>query len=321
MKKEAAAATTGSAAGAVSVFNIQRCSVHDGPGIRTTIFLKGCPLHCDWCHNPESLDGAPEVAISREKCTSCGACAQACPESGADRAARGPDWDDGTCRRCGACAEACPGEARELIGEPHAVADLVAEIERDRPFFEASGGGVTFSGGEPLCHPRFLAACLDACRELGLHTAVDTSGFAAKRVVRDIAGLADVLLYDLKHMDPKAHERHTGVDNRIILDNLRELSGATEAEIWIRFPLIPGFNDDEAHLEAVGLFLASLPRRHPVSVLPYHAIGRDKWRRLGKQPPAERYRTPDDNELHAAAAHLRRHGLEVWIGGADERAS
>ena len=305
----------------VSVFNIQRCSIHDGPGIRTTVFLKGCPLRCDWCHNPESLDGSPEVAIDGERCTSCGACVEACPESNGERPARGPDWDDGTCRKCGACAEACPSEARELMGEPRAVAELVAEIERDRPFFEASGGGVTFSGGEPLCHPAFLAECLDACREQGLHTAVDTSGFASKKIVRDIAERADVLLYDLKHMDPEAHKARTGVDNARILENLRELSVATDTEIWIRLPLIPGFNDDEENLEAMASFIGSLHRRHPVFVLPYHAIGVDKWRRLGKEPPGEPVRSPGDDEVAAVAQSLRAKGLEVCIGGAYERAS
>ncbi len=216
-----------SAPSGVAVFNIQRCSIHDGPGIRTTVFIKGCPLRCDWCHNPESLDGAPEVAITEGKCVSCGA-----------------------------CAEAYPGEARGLIGEPRAVADLVAEIERDRPFFEASGCGVTFSGGEPLCYPSFLTACLKLCREKRLHTAVDTSGFASKKTVSDIARLADVLLYDLMHMDPAAHERRTGVDNGRILDNLRTLSGQG-AVIWIRFPLIPGFNDDSENLEAMASFVGA----------------------------------------------------------------
>ncbi len=199
----------------VAVFNIQRCSIHDGPGIRTTVFIKGCPLRCDWCHNPESLDGAPEVAITEQQVHLAAA--------PASRRARSRTVNDrredrtGTTAPAGAAAPAprpVPGEARELIGEPRAVADLVAEIERDRPFFDASGGGVTFSGGEPLCYPTFLAACLEACREKGLHTAVDTSGFASKKVISDIARLADVLLYDLKHMDPEAHKRHTGVDNR-----------------------------------------------------------------------------------------------------------
>jgi pyruvate formate lyase activating enzyme len=301
----------------VAVFNIQRCSIHDGPGIRTTVFIKGCPLRCDWCHNPESLDGGPEVAIAEGKCTACGACIEACPESNGERPARGPGWDDGNCRRCGACAGVCPGEARELIGEPRAVADLVAEIERDRPFFEASGGGVTFSGGEPLCHPTFLAACLEACREKGLHTAVDTSGFASKRVVREIAGLADVLLYDLKHLDSEAHKRHTGVDNQPILENLQTLSeeGTT---IWIRFPLIPGFNDGDGNLEAMAAFINALPNPHPLFVLPYHSIGVDKARRLGKDRPEVNYRSPSEDEIEAVVERLRSHGLEVHTGGAHE---
>lgn len=300
----------------VVVFNIQRCSVHDGPGIRTTVFFKGCPLRCDWCHNPESLDGSPEVAISEDRCVACGACADACPEAVDGRPARGPGWDDGACRSCGACAEACPSQARQLIGEARAVADLVAEVERDRSFFEATGGGVTFSGGEPLCHPTFLAACLTACRDRGLHTAVDTSGFASGRVLGDIARLADVLLYDVKHMDPELHRRHTGVDNAAILDNLRALSAAG-AEIWIRFPLIPGFNDDEANLDALAGFVAGLPRRHPVFVLPYHATGTDKRRRLGVAPPATGYPTPTDEEVQAVIVRLRAAGLEIRHGGAE----
>ena len=224
------------------------------PGIRTTVFIKGCPLRCDWCHNPESLDGAPEVAITEAKCTACGACIEACPESNGERPARGPDWDDGTCRRCGACAEACPGEARELIGEPRAVADLVAEVERDRPFFDASGGGVTFSGGEPLCYPTFLAACLEACREKGLHTAVDTSGFASKKVIRDIAAAGRcAALRPQAHGPRSATSATPGSTINASSRTSRTLSeeGAT---IWIRFPLIPGFNDDDENLEAMAAF-------------------------------------------------------------------
>jgi pyruvate formate lyase activating enzyme len=304
----------------VAVFNIQRCSIHDGPGIRTTVFIKGCPLRCDWCHNPESLDGNPEVAISEEKCVACGACVDACPVADGDRPARGPEWDDGTCLRCGACAQVCPGEARELIGEARAVADLVAEIERDRPFFEASGGGVTFSGGEPLCYPRFLAACLEGCRDRGLHTAVDTSGFASAAVIREVAELADVVLYDLKHMDPVAHERHTGAENRRILDNLRQLS-ADDASIWLRFPLIPGFNDADENLDEMGRFIASLTNRHPLFILPYHATGVDKHRRFGRPEPDVRYRSPTAAEVRTVIDRLRGHGIEVHNGGADARSS
>jgi len=176
---------------------------------------------------------------------------------------------------------------------------------------------MTFSGGEPLCHPTFLAACLEACREKGLHTAVDTSGFASKKVIRDIAGLADVLLYDLKHLDSEAHERHTGVDNQTILENLRTLS-EEGAAIWIRFPLIPGFNDDDENLEAMAAFIGALPNPHPLFVLPYHSIGVDKARRLGKDRPDAGYRSPSEDEIGAVVERLRSHGLEVHTGGAHE---
>ena len=258
------AADTGfeTAADQVAIFNIQRCSIHDGPGIRTTVFLKGCPLRCDWCHNPEGLIGDAER------------------------------WT---------------------------VSDLVEEIERDRPFFEASGGGVTFSGGEPLSQPHVLVKCLEACRERRLHIAVDTSGVAAEDTISRIADLADVVLYDLKHMDSEIHRRHTGVDNAAVLANLRHLSAATDCEIWVRFPLVPGFNDEESNIDEMARFVASLHRRHPVFVLPYHEIGLDKWRRFGEEPPALDYRKPSDDELDAVAARLRAHGLEVCLGGADER--
>jgi pyruvate formate lyase activating enzyme len=308
------AATGQSAVSHVTVFNVQRCSIHDGPGIRTTVFIKGCPLRCDWCHNPEGLSGQPEVAIDETRCLFCGACIEACPSSDGDRPARGPGWDDGGCRRCGACAEDCPGGARELIGEPRAVDELVAEIERDRPFFEASGGGVTFSGGEPLCQPSVLGACLRACRERGLHTAIDTSGFATERVIRDVSKLADLLLYDLKHMDPVTHQRHTGVDNRRILENLEALSGGN-AEIWIRFPLIPGFNDEDANLEAMASFVDALPNRHPIYVLPYHSAGAEKSRRLQAPEPDIHYRPPSSDEVDAVIERLRSHGLDVRNGG------
>ena len=300
-----------------TVFNIQRSSIHDGPGIRTTVFLKGCPLRCDWCHNPEGLSRIPELAITADRCVFCDACAEVCPSSSPQGAARGPGWDNGSCRTCGVCADACPSGARELVGEVRCAAELVDELERDRPFFEASGGGVTFSGGEPLFHPSFLAACLEACREKGLHTAVDTSGFAPKKVIREIARLADVLLYDLKHMDPEAHERHTGVGNQSILENLQSLSEEGRA-IWIRFPLIPGFNDDHENLEAMATFVSALANAHPLFVLPYHPIGVDKGRRLGRAEPEVDYQSPSEDHVEAVVGQLRSHGLEVHTGGACE---
>jgi pyruvate formate lyase activating enzyme len=193
--------------------------------------------------------------------------------------------------------------------------ELVAELLRDRPFFDASGGGVTFSGGEPLMQADFLFACLEACRREGLHAAVDTCGLAPLEVVREAARLADLILFDIKHMDPDRHLRLTGRDNRQILDNLRDLSGGA-AEIWIRVPVIPDVNDGSDNLEALATFLASLARKHPVFLLPYHAMARGKSRRLGGESHAEPYATPEPSTLAAARTRLMAAGLEATtVGG------
>jgi len=296
------------------LFNLQRCSVHDGPGIRTTVFLKGCPLECAWCHNPEGISASPELMLNGERCLGCGACSDVCPVVDGGAVAVGMPWDRTTCLRCGACVEACPADARELAGTGSTANELVDVVERDRPFFEASGGGVTFSGGEPLSQPEFLASCLRACRVRGLHTAVDTCGLAPREVVLEIAGLTDLVLFDLKQMDSEAHRRHTGADNRLILENLRALS-SSEAEIWIRVPLIPGVNDDDANFEALGDFLSSLPRRHRVFVLPYHPTAVGKTSRLEGPPSFIPFSVPDAGTLGAARQRLQAFGLDVVIGG------
>lgn len=296
------------------VFNLQRCSVHDGPGIRTTVFLKGCPLSCVWCHNPEGIDGAAELMLNGERCLACGACADVCPVTERGAGPVVPDWERTVCLGCGSCVDVCPADARELAGRVYGARELADLVERDRPFFEASGGGVTFSGGEPLNQADFLTACLQACRERGLHTAVDTCGLAPREVVLEVAGLADLVLYDLKHVDPEVHRRHTGVDNRLILENLRVLSPST-TEIWIRVPVIPGVNDDDANLDALGVFLTSLPRRHRIFLLPYHPIAEGKSARLGGSAPFTSFPVPDTETLGAAERRLRTFGLDVVTGG------
>lgn len=296
------------------IFNIQRCSVHDGPGIRTSVFLKGCPLSCTWCHNPEGIEEAPDLMLSADRCLSCGTCSEVCPigESGATPV--GVPWDRSLCIRCGACVEACPAGARELAGYDIRVCDLIDELERDRIFFARSGGGVTFSGGEPLAQPRFLAACLSECRLRNLHTAVDTCGLAPRRILLEIAGLADLVLFDLKHMDPARHRAETGSDNRLILENLRALSGR-DTEIWIRLPLVPGFNDDSKNIEATAEFLESLPRRHRAFVLPYHGIANGKRTRLEDAENRTYVPTPDTAALGSVTEIFARHDLDVTVGG------
>ena len=296
------------------VFNIQRCSVHDGPGIRTTVFLKGCPLSCRWCHNPEGIDEAPVLMINADRCVTCGACSEACPVEIGGAAPAGQQWDRGACIRCGSCVEACQADARELVGHDYGVDELVDELERDRVFFETSGGGVTFSGGEPLAQSGFLIDCLRECRRRGLHTAIDTCGLAPKEILLEVASGADLLLYDLKHMDPMRHRSETGADNRLILENLRALS-ESNVDVWIRVPLIPGFNDDAANMEATGAFLEGLPRRHRVFVLPYHGIATGKRSRLEETTAESGLQSPDAQTLGAVAEVLAHHNLDVTVGG------
>ena len=242
------------------IFNLQRFCIHDGPGIRTTVFLKGCPLECPWCHNPEGrLADVPED--------------------------------------------------REID-----VDDLLQEVERDRPFYEETGGGVTFSGGEPLVQGDFLLECLDACRERGLRTAVDTCGFAPRELMQQVAARTDLVLFDLKLTDEARHRELTGAPLAPILANLRELD-ARGRRIWIRLPMVPGINDRPEDLEAVGILVASLESPRQIHLLPFHKLAAAKYHRLGRDwPPADLdKRVPAD--LQEAAARLRRHGLKVVIGG------
>lgn len=296
------------------VFNIQRCSVHDGPGVRTTVFLKGCPLSCTWCHNPEGIDSAPVLMINADRCLACGGCAEVCPVADGGAAPAGQPWNRDACTGCGACVEACPADAREMAGRELEVTELVDELERDRVFFEESGGGITFSGGEPLSQPEFLKACLHECRKRGLHTVVDTCGLAPREHLLEVAELTDLILYDIKHMDPVQHRRNTGVDNRLILDNLRALS-TTEVTVSIRMPLIAGVNDGVADIEAVGGFIASLPHPRPIHLLPHHGLVNGKLVRLEMDDAHEPFRAPDSEVSSAIVERLQSHGLEVTVGG------
>jgi len=312
MTRNAVSAEPATATG--RVFNIQRCSVHDGPGIRTTVFLKGCPLSCSWCHNPEGIDEAPVLMVSADRCLTCGACSEACPVEKGGAAPAGQLWDRSACTRCGSCVEACPADARELSGRDYLVDELVEALERDRVFFDTSGGGVTFSGGEPLAQYGFLTKCLSECHRRGLHTTIDTCGLAPRETLLEVARLADLVLFDLKHMNGARHRSETGADNSLILDNLRALS-ESDVEVWVRVPLIPGFNDDAENIEATGAFLEGLPRRHRVFVLPYHSIANGKRSRLEKTNAEVGLQSPGVELLGAVAKAFTKHNLEVTIGG------
>jgi pyruvate formate lyase activating enzyme len=297
------------------VFDVKRGSADDGPGIRTTVFLKGCPLRCAWCHNPEGLDPRPVLSVSLGRCIGCGACAAACPEGAITWADDGaPCVDRARCTACGCCVDVCPTAACELRGASWSSAALVDEIARDRPFFDASGGGVTFSGGEPLAQPAFLLDCLRMCRERGLHAAVDTSGYAAHSVALAVAAAADLVLFDLKHPDPALHEQFTGAPLGVIADNLRALDAAG-ARLWIRVPVIPGVNDDAAARDGFVALLGTLRRAHPVWLLPYHETAAAKYARLGRVYGFEPSAVRPAEGVPALAVALRAAGHDVRIGG------
>jgi pyruvate formate lyase activating enzyme len=290
------------------VFNIQRYSLQDGPGIRTTVFLKGCPLACAWCQNPESRSPEPEVVIVESRCVRCGECSTVC----GGLAKEGTETAE--CSLCGACVRVCPAGARWLLGKRMQVEEVVAEVVMDRVFYEDSGGGATISGGEPLLQGVFVNALLDGCRLRGIHTALDTCGYAPRKDLLETAMRADLVLYDIKMMDEERHRAFTGVSNRLILENLEALSRIHPA-IWIRIPVIPGLNDDLGEVERIAEFAASLPGVRQVNLLPYHEGGRYKLARLGLEATLEPMPPPGDEEMERMAMIFRSRGLNTKTGG------
>jgi pyruvate formate lyase activating enzyme len=294
------------------VFNIMRFSLHDGPGIRTTVFLKGCPLRCGWCHNPEGQLSWPEVIYFEERCLRCGDCVRACPE-GALHLDGTITTDPTLCRRWGKCVDACSGGARELAGRWMSVPDVVAEVAKDEVFYEESGGGVTISGGEPLMQAAFVEPLLAACRARRIHTVLDTCGFADPDVVRRVSEWVDLFLYDLKLMDGEKHRRFTGVKNDRIVENLRTLA-EIGSQVIVRIPIIPGVNDEDTDIAAMSAFLTRVGLRR-IDLLPYHRIGSDKYDRLHRRYELNDIAPPTAEHMAIIAARLSQDGFSVHVGG------
>lgn len=295
------------------IFNIQKFCVQDGPGIRTTIFFKGCPLRCAWCHNPESQEFSPELLINAEKCTACRQCLPACPTGAIRATGEGIVTDRTLCRACGDCADQCLQSVREVAGRQATIAELLAEIEKDRMFYEQSGGGVTLSGGEVLCQPEAARDLAQACKSRGFPVAIDTCGHAPFKNLARLLDCADLFLYDLKHLDSLRHQKFTGQDNHLILDNLLRLS-ATGRPIHLRIPLIENFNTDDAHIEAVARFVRQL-NLVQIDLLPYHNTGSSKYERLGRRYNTDGFAAPAPERLARIAAVLRQVHPNVTIGG------
>ena len=296
------------------IFDIKRYSIHDGPGIRTTLFFKGCPLRCAWCHNPESQAAVEEMIFRPQRCQKCGACVEACPEGAIRWSEDGPLTDRSKCVRCGACTAECYAVARERIGRTLTVAEAMAAIERDVAFYDQSAGGVTFSGGEPLQQPEFLGALLRACQEKEIHTVVDTSGYASRETLDGLRADVDLFLYDLKVMDEPRHRQFTGVSNALILENLRQLSALGHA-LLIRIPVIPSINTDAESVRQLGAFIASLPQVSGVELLPYHRIALDKYERLSLPYGLPEVQPPSEAQMREMAQQLAQWGLSVRRGG------
>lgn len=263
-----------------TVIEIQRWSVSDGPGARTIVFLKGCPLHCPWCANPESQAPAAQIGIYKSRCVSCGACARECPEDIAVPAKDGAFAGQG-CTGCGTCIDFCHADARSWMGETLSVGQIMDILKKDRVFYRNSFGGVTFSGGEPLTQPGFLKELIMSCQDLGIHTAVETCGhFSWDKAAHAVKEL-DFILFDLKHMDPAVHKRLTGVTNGVILKNAENCS-ALDIPMVIRIPVIPTINDDDENIRATACFVRDhLPGVRGIEILPYHKLGLVKYAALG----------------------------------------
>ena len=299
------------------LFDIKRYALHDGPGIRTTLFLKGCPLRCVWCHNPESWTAAPQKLYKKSKCIGCGSCVAACPQEAIELTPDGIVPTANPCLLCGQCTEECPAAALEMSGREWPMDELMAEVEKDRGVMEDSGGGVTLCGGEPLMDADYALELLRELGRRGFHRTVDTTLFVRPEIIPEVAKECELFLVDLKTMDSEAHRKYTGVPNERILDNIRLLSGLG-ARYFIRIPLIREVNADAANLDATIGFLTSLP--HPpeeVDLLPYHDIGKGKHERMWSvyNPFGYAFTAPSPEEQEAAAERFRAHGLAARIGG------
>ena len=297
------------------IFDVMRYAIHDGPGVRTTIFMKGCPLQCWWCHNPEGISSSNDLAYFEYKCISCKTCQNICPTKAIKFEGNQQIIDRNICTKCGACAETCPTGALKIIGRTISLKELMAIIERDTILYDTSGGGVTFSGGEPLFQPIFLLEAIKECKNRKIHVALDTSGYAHPEVFKSIAGNVDLFLYDLKLLDDFNHRRYTGVSNKFILENLAYLvKNRGGKDVIIRFPVVPQITDTDENIESLLGLLRLLDGLEEVDLLPFHDIS-EKYMRIGKKYLMPFHSAPSEEKLIHIKRKIEAIGLRVKIGG------
>lgn len=289
------------------IFDIQKYALGDGPGIRTTVFLKGCPLRCLWCHNPEGLNYDREIAWHANQCTLCMACVSSCAHHAIIPAGGGLHTDRKRCMLCGKCETICPEKAREVIGSDVTVEELYPLLMEDKEYYDASGGGITCSGGEPLMQPEFVRELFSRCKGDGVHTALDTSGCADWDSFAQVIAFTDLVLYDIKCMDSSRHKRLTGMSNERIIANFEKLAG-TGIPIIVRYPYIPGLTDDDAEAISVARYVASFPSVENIEVLPYHAMGNPKYEMLEAESPTKNIIPPEKERLKP----LQRKIKQIW---------
>jgi pyruvate formate lyase activating enzyme len=299
------------------IWDIKKYAIHDGPGIRTTVFFKGCPLRCPWCCNPEAQGSEPEIIHVKENCIHCNHCLAVCPswaisvdKKGTRRIFRS------RCNTCGFCATHCPNQAMNIVGKRMTASEILRVVLRDAVFYERSGGGLTLSGGEPAAQPEFACQLLRQFKleERGGHTAIETCGFVPWSNLQRILEHTDLVLYDIKHMDAQRHLRSTGVDNKLILQNAK-LIPESGVRLVIRFPLIPGFNDSEENIRRTADFARQLPGVEELHILPYHRLGEPKYLRLGRKYKLSGVRPLERSRLAKIRTLLESYGLRVKIGG------
>ena len=297
------------------IFDIKRYAIHDGSGIRTTVFMKGCPLKCWWCHNPEGISSSKDLIYFEYKCIRCKTCVHVCPVSAIAFEGEKQVINRAACIKCGACADSCPTGALKLVGYEITVEELMKEIEKDIILYDHSGGGVTFSGGEPLFQPLFLKEALKECKKRDIHTALDTSGYASPEVFESLMDHVDLFLYDLKLLDDKEHQKYTGVSNKIIKKNLITLvKKGRGKDTIIRFPVIPGITDTKKNINMLLNFVSYLKEINEIDILPFHDVS-EKYSRLGKKYKMKIYTAPSEEKLKYIKEKLEENGFYVKIGG------